>query len=233
MSFPVLKSAVLKPAALSLALAAVAFPAAAHEQTAGEAVWGKQVRAKLAEVSRYPARAADLGIEGTAKLRVDVNKTGEVTGIALVQSSGSNLLDKAALGMARDLDRLPALDIAGDTHSFVVPLSFRLADEGVKAAKQDPVAKWRDSVRRRVANTVSYPADLVEGGVEGRVKVRLTVDADGTVARQEIAQSSGHEALDAEALLLAGRLGKLPNLPEGQTAGELVLPVVYKIAANR
>ena len=233
MSFPVLKSTVLKSAVLSLALAGVASPVVADDQAVGEAVWGKQVRAELARVSRYPSRAANLGIEGTVQMRVDVSKTGDVTGYELVKSSGSTLLDKAAVAMVRDLGRLPAMNTAADQHSFVVPLSFRLADADAKPAQKDPLIKWRDSVRRRVASTVSSPADLVAEGVEGRVKVRLTFDADGSIAKQEIAQSSGHDALDAEALLLANRLGKLPSLPAGQKPGELVLPVVYKIAENR
>jgi TonB family protein len=227
MSFPVLKSAVL-----SAVLAAVSFPAMADAQTAGQAAWSFEVRQELAKVQRYPSRALDLGIEGTVKLRIEVGKQGDVTGFEVAQSSGSALLDKAALGMVKSLDRLPAI-IGADSHTIVVPVAFRLSDDQPAAQKKDAIAAWRDTVRRRVANTLSYPADLVADGVEGRVKVRLTVDADGSIAAQEIAQSSGHEALDAEALLLANRIGKLPSLPVGQEPGDVVLPVVYKIAENR
>ncbi len=227
MSFPVIKTAVL-----SAALAAATLPAMASDDAAGQAAWANEVREELAKVQRYPSRAIDLGIEGTVKLRIGVSREGDVTGFEVAQSSGSRMLDDAALAMAKRLDRLPALGTA-DVRAVVVPLSFRIADEAAKAEGKDAVSAWRDTVRRRVANRLSYPADLVADGVEGRVKVRLTVDADGSIARQEIAQSSGHEALDAEALLLANRIGKLPSLPEGQEPGELVLPVVYKISENR
>ena len=227
MSFPVLKTAVL-----SAALAAVSLPAVAGNDAAGQAIWANEVRQELAKAQRYPSRALDLGIEGTVKLRIDVSKDGDVTSYTLAQSSGSSILDEAALRMAKDLGRLPARE-SGAAQTVVVPLSFRIADDKMIAKSEDALSVWRNSVRRRVANSISYPADLVAEGVEGRVKVRLTVDADGSIAAREIAQSSGHEALDTEALLLARRIGKLPSLPEGQQPGELVLPVVYKISENR
>lgn len=227
MSFPVLKTAVL-----SAVLAAASFPAMADSQAAGQAALSNEVRQELAKVQRYPSRALDLGIEGTVKLRIEVSGKGDVTGFEVAQSSGSALLDKAALGMAKSLDRLPAMN-GVDARALIVPVAFRIADAKPAAEDKDAISTWRDTVRRRVANTLSYPADLVADGVEGRVKVRLTVDADGSIAAQEIAQSSGHEALDAEALLLANRIGKLPSLPAGQEPGDVVLPVVYKIAENR
>ncbi|WP_417450568.1 TonB family protein [Kordiimonas sp.] len=220
---------------MPLVISAVAFPVVAGDPATGEKAWSEEIRSEFAKVSHYPGRAAKMGIEGTVKVRVDMNSDGTVTRYDVVQSSGSNLLDNAARRMMRDLRRLPALEDGADKRSFVLPLSFRLADK-VKVegrAKKDALTAWRDNVRRRVASNVSYPASLVDQGVEGRVTVRLTVRADGTVAGQQIAQSSGHEALDAEALRVTGRLGKLPNLPAGQEPGELVLPVVYKIAENR
>ncbi|WP_417458690.1 TonB family protein [Kordiimonas sp.] len=233
MSRPNFFSPVIKSAAVCAALAtATALPVSAGEAN-NDAQWNQQIREELARVQNYPSRALEQGVEGTVMLRVDVANDGRVEDYAIMESSGSPVLDRAVFRMASKLERLPAPASATDA-SFVVPLTFKLAEKRtVKAAVKDPVSVWRDAVRRRVANTVSYPRDLAVDGVEGRVKVRLTLNADGSVERQEIAQSSGNDALDAEALLLANRIGKLPSLPEGQEPGDIVLPVHYKLAENR
>lgn len=226
-------SSILKPAAACAALVSVtAFTAVADDMNS-DAQWNQMVRQELAKIQSYPTRALEQGVEGTVKLRVEVATDGRVEDYEIVEGSGSAILDRAVARMAARLDRLPAPASASDA-SFIVPLSFKLSDTlAAKAETKDPVTVWRDAVRRRVANTVSYPDDLAVDGVEGRVKVRLTLNADGSVERQEIAQSSGNQALDAEALLLANRIGKLPSLPEGQEPGAIVLPVYYKLAENR
>ncbi|WP_417460191.1 TonB family protein [Kordiimonas sp.] len=233
MSRPNFLSPIFKTTAACAALVtATALPTVAEDLN-NDAQWSQMVRQELARVQSYPSRALEQGVEGTVKLRVDVTADGRVADYSITEGSGFAVLDRAVGRMAAKLDRLPAP--AGSTDaSFVVPLTFKLADaRTVKAEAKDPVSVWRDAVRRRVASTVSYPKDLAVEGVEGRVKVRLTLNADGSVERQEIAQSSGNQALDAEALLLANRIGKLPSLPEGQEGGAIVLPVHYKLAENR
>src|SRR5262249_61073386 len=56
-----------------------------------------------------------------------------------------------------------------------------------------------------------YPADARRLGVEGQVKVRLVVDAQGQVASRQLVTRLGH-GLDQLALRLAGRLRFHPAL---------------------
>lgn len=49
----------------------------------------------------YPQAAQRLGVEGTASVRVCVNPSGRVSSASIAQSSGSPLLDRAALRYAR------------------------------------------------------------------------------------------------------------------------------------
>lgn len=48
-----------------------------------------------------------------------------------------------------------------------------------------------------------YPPDLRKRGVSGTVTVWFFIDAEGTVRKAQINESSGHEALDAAALRVA------------------------------
>ena len=51
---------------------------------------------------RYPRLAQERNIEGTVKLELTVAATGEVLSAVVIQSSGSSLLDKAALAAVED-----------------------------------------------------------------------------------------------------------------------------------
>ena len=48
-----------------------------------------------------------------------------------------------------------------------------------------------------------YPPDLRAQGIGGTANVYVLVDEDGSVRRVQIAQSSGHQALDDAALAVA------------------------------
>ncbi|GBL43134.1 hypothetical protein LBMAG55_16220 [Verrucomicrobiota bacterium] len=56
----------------------------------------------------YPERARRAGVEGVATVRVQLDPTGVVVAVELVQASGSRLLDDAALAAARASRFAPA-----------------------------------------------------------------------------------------------------------------------------
>ena len=60
------------------------------------------------EEPAYPARARRAGSEGRVVLRVAISAAGEVTGLEVVRSSGSVLLDEAAAAAARASRFTPA-----------------------------------------------------------------------------------------------------------------------------
>jgi TonB family protein len=57
----------------------------------------------------YPARARELGLEGTARIQFEIGADGLAREIATVESSGHALLDRAAEQGALDAGRLPPL----------------------------------------------------------------------------------------------------------------------------
>lgn len=82
-----------------------------------------------------------------------------------------------------------------------------------------------------LAYSVKYPAEAVEAGVQGKVLVKFTVKADGSVADIEVAQSV-MPVLDAEALRVVSEMPRWT--PATNESGEAVdctfaLPVQFKL----
>jgi len=64
-----------------------------------------------------------------------------------------------------------------------------------------------------------YPKDALDRGLEGKVSLSVTVAANGSVSSVSVAQSSGHELLDAAAIRAVKRDWKFqPGLKEGEPA---------------
>jgi protein TonB len=62
------------------------------------------------------------------------------------------------------------------------------------------VAQYRIALMSAARPFLRAPDSAGAPGVEGRVEVRLAIAADGSLARAEVARSSGHAALDELAL---------------------------------
>lgn len=86
------------------------------------------VRAAIARAQRYPPQARSRGITGTAVIRVTIGRDGGLRGVALVRSSGSEMLDAAAVASARAVGRYPAApdDLPGESFTFEAGLVFDL-----------------------------------------------------------------------------------------------------------
>jgi periplasmic protein TonB len=85
-------------------------------------------RALIAE-RRYPPMARRLGLEGTAKVRVVLDRAGRLVKDAkITRSSGHELLDEEALAMVRRAAPFPALPegISQSAVSFEIPVRFKL-----------------------------------------------------------------------------------------------------------
>lgn len=61
-----------------------------------------------------------------------------------------------------------------------------------------------------------YPSLAKQAGVTGTVWVRALVDKSGSVAKSEIARSSGTSSLDREALAAAHKCKFKPGIKDGQ-----------------
>ena len=87
------------------------------------------VRGIIEKHKEYPVMARRGRVEGTAIVGFVLTRSGAVRAASVVHSSGSGLLDGAALRAIRATDGFPpvAAEIAGTEVSLEVPLTFRLA----------------------------------------------------------------------------------------------------------
>lgn len=110
-------------------------------------------------------------------------------------------------------------------------LEQALAVAEVTASVDDPKLRYALQIQERIAKALRYPQREKELGMGGRVKLRLHVFADGTLGKATITESSGVEALDAEALKAAETQAPYPpfsNQLSGQDAW-FEIPVIFRL----
>jgi protein TonB len=78
-----------------------------------------------------------------------------------------------------------------------------------------------------------YPQEALRMGAGGTVRVRVTVAADGSVDRLELAEGSGNRYLDRAALEAVRRWRFQPATRGGQpTAAEVVVPITFNLGGK-
>ncbi len=113
---------------LTLFVAFISVPFSTHALADDVKNWRKAVIKKIIKKHVYPRSAIQREIEGAAKVRLTIDRTGEITNYEVVQASGESVLDKAIPKMMDRLNPLPAPpDSLSDARlSFVIPISWRL-----------------------------------------------------------------------------------------------------------
>lgn len=84
---------------------------------------------------------------------------------------------------------------------------------------------------REFAKHKQYPRIAQMRGWQGEVRVKLEVDANGTVTSSTISQSSGHEALDNQALEMVKKASPLPMPPESlrHRPFTITVPILFRL----
>lgn len=88
-----------------------------------DADWRARVIAHLMRLKRYPPAAKRRGDVGRVVLVLTIDPAGNVTGVRLKASSGSEILDQAALALARRVSPLPAPP-PGALLSIIAPVDY-------------------------------------------------------------------------------------------------------------
>ena len=96
--------------------------------------------------------------------------------------------------------------------------------------KPQPTAKTPSrrevqTAQRKLSEHLFYPPEAVARGLEGEVRLILTLSASGSVEDVAVAASSGHPVLDNAAIRAAYAMGKLSGSP----SRELILPVLFRL----
>lgn len=84
-------------------------PPANRASSDAEVTWEALLLAHLEQYRRYPASAWARGVQGVAHVRFRMNRQGRLLSLEILRSSGSALLDRAALDTLRRAEPLPAI----------------------------------------------------------------------------------------------------------------------------
>lgn len=138
--------------------------------------------------------------------------------------------------------------IRGQTELIIIVTPDLSRDEGAEAADRastppraadgpepvsalkDPTLRYALQVQDRVSKSIRYPPREKELGMGGQVKLRLHLLRDGTLGQAMIAEPSGVEAFDLEALNAAQNQSPYPPFPPELPQPDLwvELPVVFR-----
>ncbi|WP_209347444.1 TonB family protein [Pontixanthobacter sp. CEM42] len=166
----------------------------------------------------YPASAASEKRSGKTEVRLTVGESGRVSNCAVTVSSGHGDLDEQACAVLAQRARFrPATDgqavpIAANFDHTVVwkmretldvtmtpttgapaPAVARVEGRRVSSFPQSPRIGFNSWNHRRLND---YPPAALERGSEGRVKVILTIGADGGLAGCEVIEAHDDAALN-------------------------------------
>jgi periplasmic protein TonB len=91
--------------------------------------------------------------------------------------------------------------------------------------RKTTLAKSAVAAQHKLAEHLYYPPEAIAAGIEGEVRLLLTLTTAGTVVDAQVARGSGHAILDRAAVRAAFAMGGLPGLDRT----ELILPVVFRL----
>ena len=82
-----------------------------------------------------------------------------------------------------------------------------------------------------VAKKQVYPRSAIDNEIEGKAKVKVTIDRAGKVTAFNVVQPTGQDVLDKELPKLGDRISPLPTPPAELSDAQLtfVLPVTWAL----
>lgn len=137
----------------------------------------------------------------------------------------ARLLPPAAQNPAEPLLKNTLAEEAAPTHA--PPSKPARSAPAASAAPFAPASasSVQQAAQHKLAPHVYYPPEAVARGLEGEVRLLLTLAPDGRLLDAVIAASSGHALLDQAALDAVQAMGALPDAG----VAELILPVVFRL----
>ncbi len=143
--------------------------------------------------SNYPENLKDTMVGGTVRVWALVGSDGRVLIAQLVESSGHQALDLAALSAVRQIEFIP-----GRRDGVAVPawMDYAMTFEAPHTVGPELRDPW--GVSEIIGR--HYPSHLRDAGIGGTVHVSVLIDTSGRVQNARVVRSSGRGALDSAAL---------------------------------
>lgn len=93
-----------------------------------ERQYQNSIRQKIEQKKTYPRRAKRRNVQGIVQVGFSINRSGVISKLRIVKSSGSKTLDKAALQAVRGVGRFPAIPagIRKPFLDYIIPIAYRL-----------------------------------------------------------------------------------------------------------
>ncbi|MGH6867424.1 MAG: TonB family protein [Methylocella sp.] len=123
---PVVKRVHEPPAPRTSAPPRAATASSRASNAAKAAAWRSAWSAAMSWNKHYPEAARARGEQGTVRLALTIDRGGHVVSARLIASSGSPILDQAALEMARHASGRPLPPEMGSSVSLIVPVRYSM-----------------------------------------------------------------------------------------------------------
>jgi bla regulator protein BlaR1 len=180
---------------------------------------------------KYPRDAVEQRLQGDVLVQVEVLSDGAAGQLSVSVSSGSGLLDEAALEAVSKWQFHPAKRAGTPIVSSIqVPVRFSLDETGAGASTGDPTSYRAPSYRR--LSPPEYPQSAKTQGLQGTTLLQVGLDEAGTVQTVNIVDSTGTDLLDRAASAAVERWTFNPATREGRAVPSQVLVPVQFLASN-
>ncbi|MGF1605220.1 MAG: energy transducer TonB [Rhodothalassiaceae bacterium] len=92
------------------------------------AAWQRQVARAVLERQQYPRSALARNIEGSARVRVTIDRSGSVQGYEIMEDTGHSVLDREVPKLIDRVSPFPAppSDVEDGQLTFILPIIWRL-----------------------------------------------------------------------------------------------------------
>jgi TonB family protein len=177
----------------------------------------------------YPEAARKAGVEGEVMITLKINEKGKIVESAVKKSFGNKECEEAALKAIHAVTWKPAFkDDKPLAVSVTVPVLFRLSEQKIeKKAEKPPLPA--DGISA-IQKNLKYPDEAKESGAEGKVVLKISVDAKGKVADVEVVDSFGNEACTKAAIDAVKSIKWKPGLKDDKPVeASVTVPVLFKL----
>jgi pilus assembly protein CpaC len=95
----------------------------------------------------------------------------------------------------------------------------------------DPVLGYRQIIQKRIMENLTYPAQALQAGFQGMVKLSLHISYLGELLGVVVKETSGYKILDDNAVSVATSISTYPPFPPSieETELKLDVPIIYKL----
>lgn len=155
-----------------------------------------KVWTRIISQSAYPEIARINRWQGRVQLCVDVSQSGTIDDVSLYAGSGNRVLDEEALRTSRSVRSVALSHPLSQAHTRM-EVSINYSPEKIGFFQQ----LLADSLWQHVSARSTYPSEAAEAKVEGKVVLRVVLQADGKTSAIDVQESSGSPVLDQAAVI--------------------------------